>query len=65
MPKWIDHIVVRVKDIDQSLKDYETKLGMKASNGPDEIPELVMTRSILPVGDEGRFIERAQPLGEG
>jgi len=65
MPKWIDHIVVRVKDLDASLKDYENKLGMKASEGPDEIPALGMTRAILPLGDEGRFIELAEPLGEG
>src|SRR3546814_13379493 len=38
MPKWIDHIVVRVKDLDQSLKDYESKLGMKASKGTEEQP---------------------------
>ena len=64
MPKWIDHIVVRVNDIDESLKDYENKLGMKASKGPDQIPELGMTRAILPLGDDGRFIEIAEPLGE-
>jgi len=63
--KWIDHIVVRVNDLDASLKDYETKLGMKASKGPDAIPDLGMTRAILPIGDEGRFIELCEPLGEG
>lgn len=65
MPKWIDHIVVRVKDVNQSVKDYEEKLGMKASKGPDEVPHLNMTRAILPLGDGGRFIELAEPLGEG
>ena len=65
MPKWIDHIVVRVNDIEESLKDYETKLGMKASKGPDAIPAMGMTRAILPLGDDGRFIELAEPLGEG
>jgi len=65
MPKWIDHIVVRVKDINESLADYETKLGMKASKGPDAIPAMGMTRAILPLGDDGRFIELAEPLGEG
>lgn len=63
--KWIDHIVVRVNDLDASLNDYETKLGMKASKGPDAIPDLGMTRAILPIGDEGRFIELCEPLGEG
>ena len=65
MAKWIDHIVVRVNNINESLKDYETKLGMKASKGPDAIPSMGMTRAILPLGDEGRFIELAEPLGEG
>ena len=63
--KWIDHIVVRVKNLDEGLKDYETKLGMKASKGPEEIPSLGMTRAIVPIGDEGRFIELCEPLGEG
>ena len=65
MPKWIDHIVVRVNDINKSLENYENKLGMKASKGPDEIPNLGMTRAILPLGNEGRFIELAEPLGDG
>ena len=64
MAKWIDHIVVRVKDLDQGLKDYETKLGLKALEEPEEIPHLGMKRAILPLGEEGRFIELAQPLGE-
>ncbi|MBT6987101.1 MAG: hypothetical protein HN956_22305, partial [Rhodospirillaceae bacterium] len=54
-----------VNDIEESLKDYETKLGMKASKGPDAIPAMGMTRAILPLGDDGRFIELAEPLGEG
>ena len=65
MPKWIDHIVVRVKDLDQSLQDYESKLGMKAREAPEEAPHLGMRRAILPLGDSGRFIELAEPLGEG
>ena len=65
MPKWIDHIVVRVNAVKNSLEDYENKLGMKASKGPDEIPDLGMTRAILPLGNQGRFIELAEPLGDG
>jgi len=65
MPKWIDHIVVRVKDLDATLKDYETKLGMKASKGPEEQPHLGLRAAILPLGDGGRFIELAEPLGDG
>lgn len=64
MPEWIDHIVVRVKDLDQSIKDYETKLGMKVSKGPDDMPALGIRRAVLPLGDSGRFIELAEPLGE-
>ncbi len=65
MHKRIDHIVVRVKDLDSSIQDYTTKLGMRVSKGPDDIPKLGMRRAILPMGDEGQFIELAEPLGEG
>ena len=64
MHKWIDHIVVRVKDLAQGMQDYETKLGMKASKGPEELPHLGMKRAVFPVGNEGRFIELAEPLSE-
>ena len=65
MYKWIDHIVVRVKDIDEGLQDYEGKMGLKRREDPKEIPELGMKRAILPLGDDGRFIEICEPLGEG
>src|SRR3546814_6505693 len=65
MPKWIDHIFVRVKDLDQALKDYEGKLGMKASKGPTDQPHPGLRAAILPLGDDGRFIELAEPLGDG
>lgn len=65
MYEWIDHIVVRVKDLDQSIQDYETKLNMTVSEGPEEQPALGLKRAILPLGDSGRFIELAEPLGEG
>lgn len=65
MPKWIDHIVVRVKNLDDALKDYETKLGMKASEPPEDQTHLGLRRAVLPLGDSGRFIELAEPLGDG
>jgi methylmalonyl-CoA/ethylmalonyl-CoA epimerase len=65
MYKWIDHIVLRVKDLNQSIQDYETKLNMKVSKGPEDQPALGLRRAILPLGDSGRFIELAEPLGEG
>ncbi|MEC7656318.1 MAG: VOC family protein [Pseudomonadota bacterium] len=65
MYKWIDHIVVRVKDIEEGLQDYEGKMGLKRREDPKEIPELGMKRAILPLGDYGRFIEICEPLGEG
>lgn len=64
MPQWIDHIVVRVKDLDKALDDYATKFGMTPSKGPDDQPHLGLRRAVLPLGDEGRFIELAEPLGE-
>ena len=60
----IDHIVVRVRDLEASMKDYEAKLGLKATSGPEERPDLGMTRAVFDVGDAGNFIELAEPLGE-
>jgi len=65
MYKWIDHIVVRVKDLEQGLRDYEGKMGLKRREEPQEIPDLGMRRVVLPIGGEGRFIELCEPLGEG
>ena len=65
MYKWIDHIVVRVKNLDEGLRDYEGKMGLKRREDPKEIPELGMKRAILPLGDDGRFIEICEPMGEG
>ncbi|MGH6620110.1 MAG: VOC family protein [Alphaproteobacteria bacterium] len=64
MHKRIDHIVVRVKNLEQSMRDYETKLGMKASKGPEELRHLGMRRAVFPIGDAGSFIELAEPLGD-
>lgn len=65
MHKRIDHIVVRVADLDKSLEDYEGKLGLKRREDPVEQPEIGLRRAILPLGDSGNFIELAEPLGEG
>ena len=65
MYKWIDHIVVRVKDLDKALRNYEGKMGLMRREDPKEIPELGMRRAILPLGDDGRFIELCEPLGVG
>ncbi|MBT6273727.1 MAG: methylmalonyl-CoA epimerase [Chromatiales bacterium] len=65
MTKWIDHIVVRVNDLDASLEDYQTKLGMQVKAPAEEQPSLGLRRALVAIGDEGRFIELAEPLGEG
>ncbi len=60
----IDHIVVRVRDLDASMKDYQDKLRLSVREGPEELPELGMRRAILSVGGDGNFIELAEPLGD-
>ena len=65
MHKGIDHIVVRVADLEQSLEDYGQKLGLKAETPPVDQPDLGLRRAILPLGDSGRFIELAEPLSDG
>ena len=62
MYKWIDHIVVRVKDIEEGLQDYEGKMGLKRREDPKEIPELGMKRAILPLGDDGGLSKSANRL---
>lgn len=64
MHKWIDHVVVRVRDLDQGMRDYEDKFGLKPSKGPEDLPRLGMRRAVFPVGVDGRFIELAEPLSE-
>ena len=54
-----------MKDIEEGLRDYEGKMGLKRREDPKEIPELGMKRAILPLGDDGRFIEICEPFGEG
>src|SRR3546814_20392592 len=65
MPKWIDHIVVRVKDLDQALKDYESTLGMKASQGPTDQPHLGLRDANIQLGDDERLIELADAIVDG
>ena len=63
MFKGIDHMVIAVNDLEQAVKHYESKLGLKANEGGGEHPELGLRNAYLPLGDGGAFIELAQPLG--
>jgi methylmalonyl-CoA epimerase len=63
MFKGIDHMVIAVNDLEQAVKDYESKLGLKANEGGGERPDLGLRNAYLPFGDGGAFIELAQPLG--
>ena len=60
----IDHIVVRVRDLEQAIGDYQDKFGLEVRTGPEEMPDLGMKRATFSVGDAGNFIELAEPLGE-
>ncbi|MBI2886423.1 MAG: VOC family protein [Chloroflexi bacterium] len=64
MHEGIWYIVVAVKDVAQAAKDYEEKLGLKASGPPLEAPQLGIKRVVVPLGETGQFIELAEPLGE-
>ena len=63
MFKGIDHMVIAVNDLEQAVKDYESKLGLKANEGGGERPDLGLRNAYLPLGVGGSFIELAQPLG--
>jgi methylmalonyl-CoA/ethylmalonyl-CoA epimerase len=61
--KWVDHLVIAVNNLEQAVQTYETKLGLKAENVGREQPQLGLRNAILPLDENGRFIELAEPLG--
>lgn len=64
MHKWIDHIVVRVENLDDAMKDYTNRLGFTVTKPPMDQPEIGLRRAVLALGTSGTFIELAEPLGE-
>lgn len=63
MFKWVDHLVIAVNNLEEAVKDYEAKLGLKAQEVGREHPNLGLRNAIFPLGESGRFIELAEPLG--
>ena len=59
--KWIDHVVIAVKDLEQGISTYRDKLGLPLDH-TGENPELGIKQAIFNLGD-GKFIELAEPLG--
>ncbi|MGZ0187327.1 MAG: VOC family protein [Alphaproteobacteria bacterium] len=64
MHKWIDHVVIRVENLDAAITDYTERLGFTVTDPPKEQPEIGLRRAILGLGSSGTFIELAEPLGE-
>ena len=64
MHKWIDHVVVRVEDLDEAIEHYTSRLGFTVTEPPKDQPNLGLRRAILGLGASGTFIELAEPLGE-
>jgi methylmalonyl-CoA/ethylmalonyl-CoA epimerase len=64
MHKWIDHVVVRVANLDEAIDHYTNRLGFTVTETPQDQPEIGLRRVILGLGSSGAFIELAEPLGE-
>lgn len=64
MHKWIDHIVVRVENLDEAIGHYTNRLGFTVTEPVEDQPELGLRRVILGLGSSGTFIELCEPLGE-
>jgi len=64
MHKWIDHIVVRVENLDEAIDHYTNRLGFTVTEPVEDQPELGLRRVILGLGSSGTFIELCEPLGE-
>lgn len=60
--KGVDHIVVRVKDIDEGIKTYRDKLGMEMER-TSESEALGIKQAFFPFPNGG-FLEVVAPLGE-
>ena len=64
MHKWIDHVVVRVENLDEAISHYTERLGFTVTEPPKDQPEIGLRRAILGLGSSGTFIELAEPLGD-
>ena len=64
MHKWIDHVVIRVKNLDEAIDHYTNRLGFTVTEPPKDQPEIGLRRAILGLGTSGTFIELAEPLGD-
>lgn len=64
MHKWIDHVVVRVENLDEAIRHYTERLGFTVTEPAEDQPELGLRRAILGLGKSGTFIELCEPLGE-
>lgn len=64
MHKWIDHVVVRVANLDEAIDHYTNRLGFTVTEPPQDQPEIGLRRVILGLGSSSTFIELAEPLGE-
>ena len=58
------YAVVAVKDVAQAKADYERIFGIKAEGEPEVVERLGIKRAIMPLNDEGAFIELAEPWGD-
>jgi methylmalonyl-CoA/ethylmalonyl-CoA epimerase len=64
MHKWIDHVVIRVENLDEAIDHYTNRLGFTVTEPPKDQPEIGLRRAILGLGTSGTFIELAEPLGD-
>jgi methylmalonyl-CoA/ethylmalonyl-CoA epimerase len=64
MHQRIDHVVVRVENLDQAIDDYTNRLGFTVTDPAKDQPELGLRRAILGLGSSGTFIELCEALGE-
>ena len=63
MFKWIDHVVIGVEDVAETAGRYRDRIGLEPE-GPVTTQEPIgLKRVVLPLGESGRFIELAEPLG--
>ena len=59
--KWLDHVVIVVRDVMQAAKDYERLLGIPAEDAGREFPDRGYRHAVFTLGESKRFIQLCEP----
>lgn len=59
--RWLDHVVIVVRDIEQATRDYERLLGIPADDTGKDFPDRGFRHSLFRMGESRSLVELCQP----